>query len=305
MINAYIIVSVSIIVLFLITYILGKKSTPVLSKQERKIIPFSELLPSGIAMSKIPINKILSGVAKNTMYTMNSNKIKYIGIVYGKAKQAEYTKVYSALSWVYFMLGIFVTCMLSYAVSISNSIENERIVLLIGIIVSLVLTVLPYSKLKENAVKKQCQISMEFPVFINKVLLLINAGMTVSAAWKTASIDGKDRNHPLYRELNSVNSEIAGGVSEASALESFAKRLGVKEITRCISYISLNLKKGGSDVVASLNDVVEECFESKKNLAKRRGEKASTSMTFPMVLTLIAIILAIGAPAYLSMGGSI
>jgi tight adherence protein C len=81
--------------------------------------------------------------------------------------------------------------------------------------------------------------------------------------------------------------------------------MGIKEITRCINYICLNLKKGGSDVVTSLNDVVNECFENKKTVAKRKGEKASTSMTFPMILTLIAIILAIGAPAYLSLGGSI
>jgi tight adherence protein C len=302
--NTYLIISAILVLTFVVTYFIGIKSNVTFTKQDKKGMPFWYLVPSGIALSKIPVAKLLSVVAKDSIHKIVSNKQRFASIVYGKSKQMNYNKIYSALAWVYFMVGVLVTSILSFVASLTNDVDDVKL-FTFGIIVSLVISAFPYNKLKEKASKKQFQISMEFPIFANKVMLLINAGMTVSAAWKIASLDSKDREHPLYQELNNINSEIAGGLNEVSALDSFAKRMGIKEITRCINYICLNLKKGGSDVVTSLNDVVNECFENKKTVAKRKGEKASTSMTFPMILTLIAIILAIGAPAYLSLGGSI
>lgn len=299
------IITFSICLLTLIvSYFIGRRDTPFLSKEEKKELSFSALLPSGIALSKIPVMKLLSVVAKDSVYQINGKKIKNTSLVYGKARQFDYMKIYSALSWIYFLLALCASSAISYAALKVHNKDAVKI-FVFGCILSIVSIMLPLTKLQELAEKKQEKVSIEFTVFINKVLLLINAGMTVSTAWKIASADGRSRKHPLYQELNNIAAEIAGGVSEAAALESFAQRMGVKEITRCISTINLNLKKGGDDVVASLNGMVNEFFENKKTLAKRKGEKASTNMTFPMVLALVAVILAIGAPAYLSMSGSI
>lgn len=158
-------------------------------------------------------------------------------------------------------------------------------------------------ELVEKVKKRRLSIQIDFPDFLNKLTLLINAGMTVPKAWE--KIVGENRkNSILYDELSMVIADIRGGKSEISAYEDFAKRCRIPEITKFASVVLQNLRKGNSELVAILRLQATECWEMRKHAAKRMGEEAATKILFPMMIMFFAVILIVATPAVLAMSGA-
>ena len=148
--------------------------------------------------------------------------------------------------------------------------------------------------------KRRLSIQMEFPEFVNKLTLLVNAGMTISKAWEKIISENK-RDHILYDEMQYALAEIRAGKPEGVAYEEFARRCHVKEVTKFVSVIVMNLKRGGAEVVPVLRQQGNECWEMRKNAARQMGEQASTKILIPMMIMFMGIVLIVATPAVLSM----
>ena len=148
--------------------------------------------------------------------------------------------------------------------------------------------------------KRRLSIQMEFSEFVNKLTLLVNAGMTISKAWEKIINENK-RNHILYEEMRYALAEIKAGKPEGNAYEDFARRCHVREVTKFVSVIVMNLKRGGSEVVPVLREQGRECWEMRKNAAKEIGEQAGTKILIPMMIMFLGIVLIVVTPAVLSM----
>lgn len=150
--------------------------------------------------------------------------------------------------------------------------------------------------------KKHIFIKLDFPDFLNKLTLLIDAGMTVSSAWKKIVLDS-DSQRALYYELRLTVIEINSGKSEREAYENFAKRCRIPEVTKFVSVILQNLRKGNSELTSILRLQGNECWEMRKDVAKRLGEEASTKLLIPIGIMFIAILIIAVAPALLQLKG--
>ncbi|NTV89287.1 MAG: type II secretion system F family protein [Clostridiales bacterium] len=150
--------------------------------------------------------------------------------------------------------------------------------------------------------KRRLELKRDFPDFVNKLALLVNAGMLVSKAWEKASEEGRQAS-PLYRELRLSVLEIRSGETEYRAFEAFAKRCRIPEISRFVSLILQNLRKGSNELVPLMRLYANDCWEMRKNLARKYGEEASTKLIFPMMLMFLAVLLIVGTPAVLALKG--
>jgi len=154
--------------------------------------------------------------------------------------------------------------------------------------------------LSDKVRKRRQSIQLDFPDFVNKLTLLINAGMTVSKAWEKVSLDNTGSS-PLYAELSSAVQDIRAGIPEHKAYEEFAKRCRIPLITRFVSVILQNIRKGNAELVPILRVYANECWELRKSTAKKFGEEASTKLLLPMMLMFAAILLIVGMPAVLAL----
>ena len=161
---------------------------------------------------------------------------------------------------------------------------------------------LPDTQLDQNIKKRRIEIMLDFPEFLVKLTLLINAGMTVSKAWERVS-DTHDRGRALGRELQTSVLEIKAGKSEFKAYEDFAKRCRMQEITRVVSVLLQNMRKGNEELVSILRVHANECWEMRKNTAKKLGEEASSKMLLPMAIMLVSILLIVTTPAIIALQG--
>ena len=171
------------------------------------------------------------------------------------------------------------------------------------IFVSVVLLIVFYAtdrELDEKIKKRNFNIQYDFPDFLNKLVLLINAGMTVPKAWEKIVRDRRIMT-PLYEELNITYIEIRNGKPEIAAYEDFARRCRVKEITKFITAIIQNLRKGNSELVPLLKLQSNECWQLRKLMAKRLGEEASTKLVLPLMIMFVGILIVVILPAVLQL----
>ncbi len=175
--------------------------------------------------------------------------------------------------------------------------------IIFGVLVLGAVVYLTDNELNEKVKKRRLSIQIDFPDFLNKLILLVNAGMTMSRAWEKIITESK-KDTPLYNELRTVLADIRGGKSQITAFEDFAKRCRIPEITKFVSVVLQNLSKGSSEMIPILRLQATECWEMRKHAAKRLGEEASTKMLFPMLLMFVAIILIVATPAVLALMSS-
>lgn len=173
-----------------------------------------------------------------------------------------------------------------------------------AVIIPVTVPFLVDSSLDGDIKKRRLSIQMEFPEFVNKLTLLVNAGMTISKAWEKIINENK-RKHVLYDEMLYALAQIKAGKPEGIAYEEFARRCHVKEVTKFVSVIVMNLRRGGSEVVPVLKEQGSECWEMRKNAAKELGEQAGTKILIPMMIMFLGIVLIVATPAVLSMTSGI
>ncbi len=177
---------------------------------------------------------------------------------------------------------------------------NGLILSIVAVVAFFAVPFLVDNSLKSQIEKRRLEIRMEFPEFVNKLTLLVNAGMTISRAWEKIINENK-KNHILYSEMQYALMEIKAGKPERIAYEEFARRCRVKEVTKFVSVIVMNLRRGGGEVIPVLREQGNECWEMRKNAARQLGEEAGTKILIPLMIMFLGIVLVVATPAVLGM----
>ncbi|MDR3365143.1 MAG: type II secretion system F family protein [Clostridiales Family XIII bacterium] len=153
----------------------------------------------------------------------------------------------------------------------------------------------------------RAEMEKDFPDFIQKLGLLLGAGMVITSAIsritedyvKTREIYGRRR---LYEELTVASEHMrAAGTPLVYEFSDIARRSGLREIMRFSSILSDNIDKG-STLADKLRAESELLWESRKKRAEKEGRVAETKLVFPMVLQILAVIAITVMPAAFEMG---
>lgn len=150
------------------------------------------------------------------------------------------------------------------------------------------------------------EMTLDYPEIVNKMALLIGAGMTIKAAFRKVAEDYRIRKERLgrkryaYEEMLLTCREMESGVSEINAYDRFGRRTRNQQYRRLSGILCQNLKKGSGQLLGLLEEESREAFEERKALAKKAGEEAGTKMLFPMMIMLGIVIIVIIVPAFLS-----
>lgn len=217
-----------------------------------------------------------------------------IVMLHGSRYAAYYTKVHYAVKVFYLILGLILGalfCMLG---------DVDYSTLVIVPITGTGLFFLADKNLDDQYKKRKLELERDFPGFISKLVLLVNAGLNVRQAIERIAVDSK-KDTPLYRELQCLIADIQAGASENEAYSDFAERCKIKQITNFISIIRQNMKLGGTQMLFELRRMSTECWEMRKNVAKQLGETASSKLMIPLAIMLIAIILICVAPVIIEL----
>lgn len=170
---------------------------------------------------------------------------------------------------------------------------------------------------KKQLEERKRQMLMDYPDVLNKLVLFLGAGMTVSAAFRRLAAEYEERRHSdatvkkdkavpavryAYEEMAVTTRELESGADEAGAYERFGERCRVQQYLKLGTLLSQNLKKGTKDLTDMLELEAKEAFEARKRLARKQGEEAGTRLLVPMVMMLGVVLLIVTVPAFVSFG---
>lgn len=176
----------------------------------------------------------------------------------------------------------------------------------LGMIVLMLLPALEAEREKEARKKREEELMLEYPELLNKLTLLLGAGMTLQGAWRQITTKYTEKNRKkgipcaVYEEMLITLREMESGKGEMKAYEAFGERCGLAQYRKLSGYLVQNMKKGNQGLCELLNREAQEAFEERKNLAKQYGEKAGTKLLLPMLLMLGIVIFIIMVPAVIS-----
>lgn len=173
-------------------------------------------------------------------------------------------------------------------------------------VVCLLLPVLSESRLRDKIKKRQVQLTLDYPEFIEHFVLLIGAGLTVKGAWgKIVSEYGKRKKkedmHFVYEEMAVTYREMENGMSEKKAYELFGKRTELLSYMKFCTLLVQNLQKGSADLLVLLEYEMADSFQTRKENAKALGEKAGTKLLMPMAVMLVIVFALILYAAFQNM----
>jgi len=164
-----------------------------------------------------------------------------------------------------------------------------------------------YSRVRRNIEKARTEMERDFPDFIQKLGLLLGAGLVITTAIsrisedyiKTRDIYGKRR---LYEEIATAQEHVHGaGTSLVFEFADLARRSGLRELMRFSSTLADNIDKG-STLADKLRAESELLWEGRKKRAEKEGRLAETKLIFPMALQILAVIAITVMPAAFEMG---
>lgn len=189
-----------------------------------------------------------------------------------------------------------------------KEISEDYSVLLMGIMVLAAcgMYLVQDRDLHKKSEERNQQMLAEYPVLINRLTLYLGAGMTIKNAWQKIAMDYRNRKKETSRRNYACEEmlfscyEMQSGVAEGSAYERFGRRCGLQPYTRLIGLLNQSLKKGNAALLRDLQKEAEEAQETRRNLARKKGEEAGTKLLLPMMMMLGIVMVLVMVPAFFS-----
>ncbi len=161
------------------------------------------------------------------------------------------------------------------------------------IFVSIFIFMIPTLKLKEKKEYYDHHIKKELPEIIMSVKLLISAGMNTFGTLEYVS----KNEGVLYQKIEALINEIKKGSSSYKVYTSVISKSRIYPLTQFFRIIISDEKNGTDKTIHLLHDLHMEMIKDKKVYYLKKGEEASTKLLFPMMISLISIIILIIIPA--------
>lgn len=178
----------------------------------------------------------------------------------------------------------------------------------IAVLIGVLLILSEKSRMKQNLEKRQMQMMDDYPGILNKMILLIQAGMSSRRAIQKIALDyqkglenGKSK-RDAYEEFLRIYREMEQGISEEEAYRSLGSRCELLCYRTLSTLLIQNLRKGSSYFLISLKRECTTAFEERKKRALVRGEEAGTKLLVPMMCMLLIVLLIILVPSMMTLG---
>lgn len=162
-------------------------------------------------------------------------------------------------------------------------------------------------KYKQLLKGRDARIRRVYPEFMNELVILVGAGLSLPAAWRRIGEDYQRKRaeegeiDPLYEEVYRESRELDAGVSMSEVLEEFSSRVRIKEARRFAVLLVQNMRRGDAFLVSRLKELNQEAWDARKRQVREKTEEADTKLLLPLMLMLSVILIIVLSPAMITM----
>ncbi len=145
---------------------------------------------------------------------------------------------------------------------------------------------IPQLWLESQRKLRQLEITAEFPVMLDLLQISVQGGLSLPAAWKSASTGLDERSATLADEMRRVDLEIDFGTPWTRALDSATARTGVEEF-RSLGILLEQTERFGTEMARAIAVMADSLRHADLQALEERAHEASVKMLFPLALFLL------------------
>lgn len=215
----------------------------------------------------------------------------YLGIMYTERYIEYYIRViYSQTFTIVYSIVVFAIFFGTYTGSVANVLSMTMLAFGLGAY----FVTLPKVKID----KRSEELITDYAEVVSNLALLTNAGMILRDAWTEVAYASNDE---FYLEMQKVVDDLNNGIGETQAYTDFGLRCVIPEAKKFASTIIQGIQKGNKELSKNLREQSAEVWEQKKQLVKRKGERAANKLIIPVFIMFIGIIIMIVVPIFANM----
>jgi len=148
---------------------------------------------------------------------------------------------------------------------------------------------LPYLFLKNQISKRQLSIRRAFPDALDLLLICVESGMSIEAAFRKVSQEIGSQSIPLAEELTLTTAELSYLQDRKMAYENLAKRTdleGVKAVCMALS----QSERYGTPLGQTLRVMAQENRDMRMSEAEKKAAALPPKLTVPMILFFLPVL---------------
>lgn len=174
------------------------------------------------------------------------------------------------------------------------------LILITGLILFFCIYAGRYDSARKKAKKYREEVILDFPSLVDKLVLLLNSGLTVFSALMRISSDYSDemkyRNSPMAAEIAAIGQKVQDTNSSViDEWKKFATRMESSDILRFCTILEDNMSKG-SELSQKLENESDELRELRKKNIQQYIRMIDSRMMIPMLTMLFSLVLVTIAP---------
>lgn len=158
---------------------------------------------------------------------------------------------------------------------------------------------------REEEKREKQQMVQDYPEILNKLTLLMGAGVNLRKAMERIGKDYKDERaegekRKAYEMILEICQEMDRGVSEKRAYEKLGEKCGVFYYKTLSALLVQHLQKGSRDMGRILEEEAGKAQEIRRQQARILGEQASAKLLIPMIMMLLVVFIILIVPAWIT-----
>jgi len=147
----------------------------------------------------------------------------------------------------------------------------------------------PMLFLKNAISKRQLQIKRAFPDALDLLLICIESGMSIEAAFRKVSTEIVNQSIALSEEFTLTTAELSYLQDRKTAYENLAKRCGLEGV-KSVCLALMQSERYGTPLGQSLRVMAQENRDMRMNEAEKKAAALPPKLTVPMILFFLPVL---------------
>jgi tight adherence protein C len=141
-----------------------------------------------------------------------------------------------------------------------------------------------------NSIKKrQISIRLAWPDALDLMLICVESGMSIEAAFKRVSSEIGSQSIALAEELTLTTAELSYLSERRLAYENFGKRTGLEPV-KSVGTALIQAERYGTPVGQALRVLAQESRDQRMNEAEKKAAALPPKLTVPMILFFLPVL---------------
>jgi tight adherence protein C len=209
-----------------------------------------------------------------------------------KLTMAGYRGQQAEIAFLFFRLvvpiGFFVAS--SFYLFVLKVLDRPPLIL-VGIVIACVFAGVkaPEVYLSNHISKRQASIRAAWPDALDLLLICVESGMSIEAAFRRVSAEVGSQSVPLAEELTLTTAELSYLPDRRVAYENLSKRTGLEPVKNVATAL-VQAERYGTPLGQALRVLAQESRDIRMNEAEKKAAALPPKLTVPMILFFLPVL---------------